>query len=90
MENEATITPEELQAFILSGMKAGTSKGANSHKLVQRGLGTGEASQMAESLYEHIRQALKEEELAASHLVPALGAGALAALVGGRCRSHGI
>jgi hypothetical protein len=83
MENEAAMTSEELQDFVTKEMKAGTSRGVISQKLVQRGLESGEAARIVESLHEHIRQALKEEDLAASHLLPALGAGALAALVGG-------
>ena len=83
MKNEAAMTTEELQAFVTNEMKAGTSRGAISQKLVQRGLESSEAARIVESLHEHIRQALQEEELAASHLLPALGAGALAALAGG-------
>ncbi|UCD18441.1 MAG: hypothetical protein JSV44_05905 [Candidatus Zixiibacteriota bacterium] len=82
-EQEPEFTEEMLYSFILRQIKAGADRTAIVRMLIDKGMGSVEASHQVETIYPRIIDSILKQQYAHEALMPALVGGLLAACAGG-------
>jgi len=82
-ENSQEDAVQKLQVFVCEQMKAGANKPTIAQQLVDMGVNSSDASQVVETIYEHILAVARKEQFASSSIMPAALGSMVAALIGG-------